>query len=271
LQILQADGSRDKGGEIAMSETNNNLRLWDQLGKTDPAHTKQFQRSGGFKGTAIKPMWCNLRMTEFFGPCGIGWGMEKPAFETHQADKEMLVFCTVGVWYLEKPDSASRGLVYGVGGDKYLISQATGLRASDEAFKAAYTDAIGNAMKFIGVAADVHMGLFDDSKYVQEMRAEFGSGPTETQRAQRPVQTLNPDAEDPNDYDAHMDQRVQERQPTVGAPINPKLTKVLYAIAMGKQWDTKGYRHWINQLGYAKDGDIPAARFEEIKAKLEAA
>jgi hypothetical protein len=154
-----------------MSELN--LRIWDQLGKTDPAHTKQFQRSGGFKGTAIKPMWCNLRMTEMFGPCGLGWGMEKPSFETHQADKEMLVFCTVGVWYLEKPDSSIRGLVYGVGGDKYLISQQSGLRASDEAFKAAYTDAIGNAMKFIGVAADVHMGKFDDNKYVAEMKDEF--------------------------------------------------------------------------------------------------
>jgi len=155
---------------IATVNRPENMRLWDQLGKTDPAHTKQFTRSGGFKGTAIKPMWCNLRMTEFFGPCGIGWGMEKPTFETHAADKEMLVFCTVGLWYREGTD---RAVVYGVGGDKYLVSQQSGLRVSDEAFKAAYTDAIGNAMKFIGVAADVHMGLFDDSKYVAEMKNEF--------------------------------------------------------------------------------------------------
>lgn len=171
-----------------MSESNNNLRIWDQLGKTDPAHTKQFQRSGGFKGTAIKPMWCNLRMTEFFGPCGIGWGMEKPTFETHEADKEMLVFCTVGVWYRENTD---RAVVYGVGGDKYLISQSSGLRASDEAFKAAYTDAIGNAMKFIGVAADVHMGLFDDNKYVAEMKAEFSK---ETSAPESPQSKFIPKA-----------------------------------------------------------------------------
>lgn len=181
---------------IATVNRPENMRLWDQLGKTDPAHTKQFTRSGGFKGTAIKPMWCNLRMTEFFGPCGIGWGMEKPTFETHQADKEMLVFCTVGVWYLDKPDSSSRGLVYGVGGDKYLVSQQNGLRASDEAFKAAYTDAIGNAMKFIGVAADVHMGLFDDNKYVQQMKEEFRDDSTPAPQPSsapqsRPTQTPN--------------------------------------------------------------------------------
>jgi hypothetical protein len=149
-----------------------NLRIWEKLEHTDPKHTKGFTRSGGFKGTAVKPMWSNLRMTEMFGPCGLGWGTEQPVFETHTALDEMLVFCTVGLWYREKPDG-ERGLVYGVGGDKYVIKQSAGLRTSDEAFKMAYTDALSNAMKFIGVAADVHMGLFDDSKYVEEMKAEF--------------------------------------------------------------------------------------------------
>jgi hypothetical protein len=52
-----------------------NTKLWDNLGRTDPAHTKAFTRGGGFKGTAIKPMWSYRRMTEEFGPCGKGWGM----------------------------------------------------------------------------------------------------------------------------------------------------------------------------------------------------
>lgn len=255
-----------------------NLRYWDQLGKTDPAHTKQFQRSGGFKGTAIKPMWCNLRMTEFFGPCGIGWGPDKPEYQVIPVEDEVLVFCTVGLWYM---DGDTKAQVYGVGGDKVLVKQANGSRSSDEAFKAAYTDALGNAMKFIGVAADVHMGLFDDNKYVQEMKNEFKNADAPVQQVQRASTvteqlraSVNADAEDPNEYDAHMDQRVQERkppEPSVGPAIDPRKTKVLYAIAMGKQWDTKGYRRWINELGFSRDGDIPAARFEEIKAKLEAA
>ena len=153
--------------------TTTNTRIWDALGKTDPRHTKKFKRSGGFSGTAIKPIWLALRMTERFGPCGIGWGPEKPEFQVVSADTEILVFCTVAMWYREAPESLETGRVYGVGGDKVLISQQSGLRASDEAFKAAYTDALGNAMKLIGVAADVHMGLFDDSKYVTEVGKEF--------------------------------------------------------------------------------------------------
>lgn len=244
-----------------------NLRYWDQLGKTDPAHTKQFKRSGGFSGTAIKPMWCNLRMTEFFGPCGVGWGPDKPEYQVVPAEDEILVYCTVGLWYM---DGEKKAQVYGVGGDKILTKNTNGTKSSDEAFKAAYTDALGNAMKFIGVAADVHMGLFDDNKYVQEMNAEFGNGTPQVTRAPKPP--VNP--EDPTDYDVHMDQTLHERKPpvpTVGPPIDPRKAKVLYAIAMGKQWDTKGYRRWINELGFSKDSDIPEARFQEIKAKLEAA
>ena len=56
------------------------------------------------------------------------------------------------------------------------MSQSKGLRASDEAFKMAYTDAVGNALKYLGVSADVHMGRFDDNKYVQGLEKEFAQG-----------------------------------------------------------------------------------------------
>ena len=96
--------------------------------------------------------------------------MDKPEYQIVPAADETLVFCTVGLWYI---DGDKRAQVYGVGGDKVVIKGKDGLRTSDEAFKAAYTDALSNAMKFIGVAADVHMGLFEESKYVQSVREEF--------------------------------------------------------------------------------------------------
>lgn len=157
-----------------------NTALWDILGRTDPKHTQQFKRGGGFKGTAIKPIWSYRRMTEEFGPCGLGWGVGEPSFQVVPGvNNEMLVYCTASVWF-KRGDEASQ-TVYGVGGDKIV----THIRASeqynrperwendDEAFKKAFTDAITNALKLIGVGADVHMGLFDDNKYVNTMRAEF--------------------------------------------------------------------------------------------------
>lgn len=150
----------------------NKTDLWDRLGKTDPSHTKQFKRSGGFSGTAIKPMWSYRRMTEEFGPCGEGWGINEPSFQVVSGPEgEVLVYCTVSVWYTYDPGERQR-TVFGVGGDKVVGKNKYGLSSDDEAFKKAFTDAITNALKLIGVGADVHMGMFDDSKYVNDRKQE---------------------------------------------------------------------------------------------------
>lgn len=160
-----------------------NTALWDKLGKTDPAHTKGFKRAGGFTGTAIKPIWSYRRMTEEFGPCGEGWGINEPSFQLVPAGEEILVFCTVTVWLQAKSDDSSLNLtspklLVGVGGDKVLTKTKYGISTDDEAFKKAFTDAVTNALKFIGVGADVHMGMFDDNKYVNTMTREFAEQAT---------------------------------------------------------------------------------------------
>jgi len=148
-----------------------NLNLWNRLGKTDPAHTKQFNRAGGFKGTALKPQWAIKQLTDQFGPCGVGWGvLEQPSFQVVQADKETLVYCTVSAWHGDKAN-----VLWGVGGDKVVTARQSGSFCDDEAFKKAFTDAVMNAFKFIGVGADIHMGLFDDSKYLSEVKQEFAA------------------------------------------------------------------------------------------------
>lgn len=154
-----------------------NTALWDILGRTDPAHTKAFTRGGGFRGTAIKPMWSYRRMTEEFGPCGQGWGIEAPQFQVLQgAEDDKLVFCTVSVWYTRDGEKCH---LIGVGGDKAVGKNKFGLASDDEAFKKSFTDAITNALKLIGVGADVHMGMFDDNKYVNTMREEFSDAPAQ--------------------------------------------------------------------------------------------
>lgn len=152
-----------------------NLRHWSALSKTDPKHTKSFTRAGGFKGTATKPIWTEYRLTEHFGPCGVGWGCDAPEFSLVPAGEEILVFCTVRAWYM---DDTGRAELYGVGGDKVLVKQQSGLRTDDEAYKKAFTDALGNAFKHVGSGADVHMGLFEDSKYLAEVRREFAEEST---------------------------------------------------------------------------------------------
>lgn len=148
-----------------------NLSIWNTLGRTSPEHTKGFTRGGGFKGTAVKPIYTEQKMTELFGPCGIGWGFSEPNFQlVPGSDGQTAVYCWLTLWYLH--ENARSSPIPGVGGDFVVVKQSSGLRTDDEAFKKAFTDAIGNAMKHLGMSADVHMGLFDDSKYVNELRRE---------------------------------------------------------------------------------------------------
>lgn len=170
-----------------------NTDLWDKLGKTDPSHTKKFKRSGGFEGTAIKPIWSYKRMTEEFGPCGTGWGISEPSFQVVPGHNgEVLVYCTASIWYVQADGRSET--VFGVGGDKvvsYIKANAQYNRPErwendDEAFKKAFTDAVTNALKMIGVGADVHMGLYDDNKYVNSMRDEF-------EEAKNPKPKADPD------------------------------------------------------------------------------
>jgi uncharacterized short protein YbdD (DUF466 family) len=156
-----------------------NTEIWDALGKTDPSATKGFKRSGGFSGTAVKPMWVLRRLTEQFGPAGKGWGVNEPKFElVHSQEGEVLVFCTVSAWHGDKTN-----ILWGVGGDKAVTKNKNGVVHDDEAFKKAFTDAVGNAFKTLGVAADIHMGLFDDDKYVSEMEREFAPEPPKPPKA----------------------------------------------------------------------------------------
>jgi len=143
-----------------------NTEIWDKLKRVPPEHLKSFERPGGFKGTAIKPMWTIYRMTEVFGPVGMAWGIDAPTFQIVTAADEILVYCTVSVW-LERQNT-SVGRFFGVGGDKVRAVFKTGPRNDDEAFKKAYTDALTNALKMLGAGADVHMGLWDGNKYIDE-------------------------------------------------------------------------------------------------------
>ena len=140
-----------------------NLKLWDAVRRPPEDALKGFKRGGGFVGTAIKPMWSIKAMTEQFGPCGEGWGMNEPQFNVQPANNEILVFCTLCVWFGNRSN-----FVFGVGGDKVLGINKYGPQVDDEAFKKAFTDALTNALKHLGVGADIHMGLWDGSKYAED-------------------------------------------------------------------------------------------------------
>lgn len=127
--------------------------------------------AGRLKGKSdINPQWKISLMTEIYGMCGIGWKFEIVDKSTMPVANtgEVMLFMTVAV-YIKNGESWSEP-VYGMGGDFIVKKERNGLYSNDEAFKMCLTDALGNALKYIGVAADVYEQL-NDTKYSERPSA----------------------------------------------------------------------------------------------------
>jgi hypothetical protein len=143
-----------------------NTALWNSACKTDPAYTKQFSRAGGFSGTAISPMYLVRRATETFGPIGTGWGFK----ELESKIAEGVWFSRVELWYLH---AEKRGAIEQWGATTFINKRKDGSTFVDEeAAKKSVTDAVTKCLSYLGFAADVHMGLYDDNKYMSELMRE---------------------------------------------------------------------------------------------------
>ena len=112
----------------------------------------------------ISPQWRYEIMTEVYGECGTGWkfNIEKTWTEPG-ADGVVFAFAQIS---LQVKDVEWSEPIPGVGGNMLIKKESSGLHNNDEAFKMAVTDALGAAMKMLGVAADIYAGLWDGSKYV---------------------------------------------------------------------------------------------------------
>lgn len=126
--------------------------------------------AGRLKGKSdINPQWKISLMTEIYGMCGIGWKFEVTKMDTVPINTgEVMLFMTVAV-FIKNGENWSDP-VYGMGGDFIVKKERNGLYANDEAYKMCLTDALGNALKYIGVAADVYEQL-NDTKYAERPSA----------------------------------------------------------------------------------------------------
>ena len=123
----------------------------------------------------INPQWRYKAMTELFGPCGVGWMFTIDKVESSKTDDGQVVVSakiSLFVWQ----DTGWSEAIPGMGGSKLVAKESSGNYVNDEAHKMAVTDALGTAMKMLGVAADVYAGLWDGSKY-REAPAENTSRP----------------------------------------------------------------------------------------------
>lgn len=147
---------------------------------SDKQIAKGFKRDGGFQGISPNATYIVKRLTAEFGPIGVGWGVEivddsmlegAPllAADGHVIGRELVHRLRIRFWYMldgQRIEFTQFGQTTFVGRNKY------GFFTDEEAPKKSLTDAVTKAASWLGIAADIHMGLWDDNKYTSNRKAE---------------------------------------------------------------------------------------------------
>lgn len=144
------------------------MEIWERVCKTDPNHTKRVNQRGGF--TAIDAHYQVMRATEAFGPVGKGWSYQVQHSNLNLPNDVVLALADVTVRY---KNGAANWYEYGPvrGASPWVDGKG---RVDDDAAKKATTDALTKALSYLGFSADVFLGKYDDNKYLNEVKQEFG-------------------------------------------------------------------------------------------------
>ena len=147
-----------------------NMAIWQALEKTADEAKKPIE-AGRLKGfTDINPCWRMKRLTEVFGPCGIGWKYDIVSTNVIPgANDEVAAFVNILLYF--KQDGEWSDGVPGLGGSMFVAKERSGMHTSDECFKMALSDAIGTACKALGMSADIYFSK-DRSKYTEAQDAQ---------------------------------------------------------------------------------------------------
>lgn len=148
-----------------------NKALWKRCFTTDPKAVKPITGKQ-YSGNSPKPYWIIERLTDEFGPCGIGWGFTilSERFERF-SDTDSLHIAAVRFWYVL---DGKRGELEQIGQTKASYTTNAGKFMLDEdAPKKSVTDALVKCASYLGFAGDIFSGRWDDSRYVAEAGAEW--------------------------------------------------------------------------------------------------
>jgi len=139
-----------------------NLELYDKCRKV-PQEAQKKIKGGRLNGmTDINPMWRIKKLTEEFGPCGIGWYYIPINKWLEVSGKETAAFVDIEL-YVKIGEAWSKP-ISGTGGSKFVSAESKGIYMSDECYKMATTDALSVACKQLGIGADIYFSS-DESKY----------------------------------------------------------------------------------------------------------
>lgn len=150
----------------------NNMEIYNKVKDVPTKYTKKIGAGRLKDMTDIKPQWRIEKLTEVFGPAGIGWYTKLVSKEIIDgADDVEIASMDIELYVnYKKQMNLDEDLwskpIFGTGANSFVAKERNGLYTSDECFKMAYTDAISVACKALGIGATIYLGeKNNDSKY----------------------------------------------------------------------------------------------------------
>ena len=171
-----------------MSE-NNNMELWNAVCETDPAITKQFKGKGGFRGTAVCAQAQRKKATEMFGMFGVGWNVTGETYELLQVSDDChnnILTYSAQLKYKYDGTEGWFGITSEIAVWTYN-STYKNWSVTNDMRKKVRTDAITKGLSELGFNADIFLGLYDDNKYVNEMKEKHGTPPPANREPVKPL------------------------------------------------------------------------------------
>lgn len=146
-----------------------NLAIYEAA-RAVPQEAQKAFNNGKFSGTDINPMWRIKKLTELFGPAGIGWYVDNVTERSETHGEVTMAIVNLNLYVLNEATGEWSKPIYGTGGNVLLRKGSP----SDEGYKMAYTDALSVACKALGIGADVYFAK-DKTKYTAAAE-EFKGG-----------------------------------------------------------------------------------------------
>jgi len=142
-----------------------NMDLWLALAPSNMKYLKKVA-FGSRKFTSIDPQYQIMKMTEKFGPVGVGWGYNVE-YDYPSTNDVVLIVAKVSIW-TTLPEN-----IFGPIAGSRTFWHKDMKRPAEDAGKMALTDALTKGLSHLGCDADVFLGKHDNKYNADDKKSDL--------------------------------------------------------------------------------------------------
>ena len=142
-----------------------NMSLWDSISESDTNFLKAV-KFGARQFMSIDPQYQLRKMTEIFGPVGVGWGYDVE-YDYPSSEDVILIVAKVSIW-TQLPENK-----FGPIAGTRTFWHKDMKRPAEDAGKMALTDALTKGLSHLGCDADVFLGVHDNKHSADDGKSQY--------------------------------------------------------------------------------------------------